>query len=236
MEDLDEARQALEEVLTNGAKALKDSSNHLAWRAKSAAQRLKLPLKLIAVYILSATALDESALTFLQCYCRSPKSRTMEFDFTADDLQGWIRIAHADPDYQKAERNPDHKIAFRAYKHIGEYFTYKDVLDANANGVPVSSGEVVNKYKFHVPASGRGPKMLGHLSSLLKPKKREAWLRRFRRGWAVEYKKMKPRLHVALSRKQKQAALSAHFWFVLVSVFCAPWTQKCLRTLGGLFV
>ena len=236
MEELDEARQGLQEILINGAKALKNSRNHLAWRAKSATQRLKLPLKLIAVYILSATALDESAITFLQCYCRSPKSRSMEFDFTAEDLQGWIRIAHADADYQKAERNPDHTIAFRAYKHIGEYFAYKDVIEANANGVPVSSGEIVNKYKFHVPASGRGPKMLEHLSSLLKTKKREAWLRRFRRSWAVEYKKIKPRLHVALARKQKQAALNANFWFVLVPVFVHRGRKSVYAIWGALFM
>ena len=124
-------------------------------------------------------------------------------------MQGWIRIAHADADYQKAERNPDHGLAHRAYKHIGEYFAYKDVLEANANGVPVSSSEIVNKYKFHVPASGRGPKMLRHFASLMKVKKKEVWLQKFRRSWAVECKKVKPRLHVAFTKKQKQAGYNA---------------------------
>ena len=205
MADLDEAVKGLQETITEAEKAMKSGRNHFAWRTKSSAEKLKLPIKLIAIFILSSTALDESALTFLQCYCRSPKSGGIAFNFNGEDLQGWIPIAHADADYKKAERNPDHNIALRAYKHIGEYFAYKDVLDANANGVPVSSSEVLNKYKFHVPASGRGPKMLKHFSSLLKQKKREVWLQRFRRNWAVEYKKIKPRLHVAFSKKQQQA-------------------------------
>ena len=162
MDDLDDAAQGLKETLANAKKALKSGRNHVAWRAKGSTEKLKLPIKLIAICILSATAVDESALTFLQCYCRSPKSGGIAFDFAVEDLQGWVQIAHADADYQKAERNPDHAIAFRAYKHIGEYFAYKDVLEADANGVPVSSSEIVNKYKFHVPASGRGPQMLKH--------------------------------------------------------------------------
>ena len=210
MDDLDEAAQGLQETIANAEKALKTGRNRFAWRAKTSTQKLKLPIKLIAIFILSATALDESALKFLECYCRCPKSGSIGFDFTVEDLQGWVRIAHADPDYQKAERNPDHNIALRAYKHIGEYFAYKDVLEANANGVPVSSSEIINKYKFHVPASGRGPKMLRHFSSLLKRKKREHWLQKFRRSWAVEYKKIKPRLHVAFSKKQKQAPVNAN--------------------------
>ena len=113
--------------------------------------------------------------------------------------------AHADVDYRKAESNPDHNVAVRAYKHIGEFFTYKDVHAASTNGVPVSSREIVAKYKFHVPVTGRGPKMLQHFASLLKKKKRSVWLTKFRRNWAVEYKKIKPRLHVAFTKKQKQA-------------------------------
>ena len=205
MDDLDDAVQGLKATLANAKKALKSGRNHLAWRAKSSAEKLKLPMKLIAIFILSATAVDESALTFLQCYCRSPKSGGIAFDFTVEDLHGWLQIAHRNADYQKAERNPDHAIALRAYKHIGEHFTYNDVLKASTKGVPVSSSEILNKYKFHVPASGFGTKMLKHFSSLMKPKKRQAWLRKFRRNWAVEYKRLKPRLHVAFTKKQKQA-------------------------------
>ena len=205
MDALKEAEKSLQDTISEGGKALKAARNRYEWRKKTSAEKLSLPMKLVAIFILSATAVDESALTFLRNHCRSPLSRGIVFDFAIEDLHGWMGTAHADVDYKRAESNPDHSIALRAYKHIGEFFAYKDVHAASANGVPVSSREIVAKCKFHVPATGRGPKMLKHFASLLKKKKKEAWLRKFRSKWAVEYKKIKPRLHVAFSKKQKQA-------------------------------
>ena len=205
MDALEEAAQSSKDTLSEGAKALKAGRNRAYRLAKTSSQKLSFSMKLVTVFILSATAVDESALTCLRNHCRSPLSRGIVFDFAIEDLHGWMGTAHADVDYKRAESNPDHSIALRAYKHIGEFFAYKDVHAASANGVPVSSREIVAKYKFHVPATGRGPKMLKHLASLLKKEKKEAWLRKFRSKWAVEYKKIKPRLHVAFSKKKKKA-------------------------------
>ena len=205
MEGLQAAEASAQETLSGSRKALKTAYNRYYWAKQSASSKLSLTMKLVAIFIFSKTGVEESALAFLRSHCRSPLSRGICFEFTSQDLHGWMPIAHADVHYRQAESNPDRNIAYRAYKHIGEYFTYKDVHAASANGVPVSSREIVAKYKFHVPATGRGPKMLQHFASIQKKKKNEAWLKKFRRKWAVEYKKLKPRLHVAFSKKQKQA-------------------------------
>ena len=61
-------------------------------------------------------------------------------------------------------------------------------------------------YIENIPLTARGQKMLAHVASISnKKKKKEQWLHRFRTKWAVEYKALKARKHVALKLKQKQA-------------------------------
>ena len=180
--------------------------NKRDYGARGAHARLSLSVKLVAVFILCKPNMDDAAVSFLNRHCMSALKSALNYEFDLGDVQSWVHTATHNVDFRQAEQNNNHYIAVRANKHMAEHMTYSKLFADNTKGIPVPSRSVLEQYMANIPITGRGEKMLAHVASIgNKIKKRERWLRCFRKRWAVEYRDLKPRKHVALKIKQKQA-------------------------------
>ena len=205
------------EIITKAALAVKEIQQDVRKFARAAKDRrrrlnlseharISLPVKLIAVFILFKTNVDDAAISFLKKHCGSPMGRGRSGDFGLEDVQCWMNAAMHDKDFLAAEQNNNHHIAVSAYKHIAEYDTYNNLLANNKRGIPVSSKDILAQYIANIPPTGLGQKMLAHVASISnKKQKTERWLHRFRTKWDVEYKTLRARKHLALTVKQKRA-------------------------------
>lgn len=154
---------------------------------------------------------------------------------STDDIRNFIH-AHAEaqqPHVQTVIADADHPLHFKAAFFIAERYLYQWLVDCNVKGIAPTTSVCFEHLVVFWPDSSRGDKMQGWFAEAgSQERKREMWARRFRRRWAIKYKKLPqhaPLSDTSISRKAIWFDFVVEFWFL----FWFPLLVTFLRLTCG---